>query len=96
MSYRSNNNDGLAILGAIFIVIFTIIITIFIAPFISFWLCYFGGWIAKVTIGTELVKALNTLFNTTYFTKDMIPMIAGALGWIGSFFKTMHITKKNK
>lgn len=93
MSYRSNNDgDGFVFLGAIF----AIIIVIFIAPFISFWLCYFGGWVAKVTIGAKLVEALNTLFNTTYFTKDMIPMAAGALGWIGNYFKSTHIgSRKN-
>ena len=66
---------------------------ILILPFISFWLSYFGGWVCKVTIGNTLVKALNILFNTTYFTTEMIPWIAGALGWIGGFFKTIQ---KNK
>ena len=66
-----------------------------ILPFISFWASYFGGWICKITIGNTLVKALNMLFNTAYFTKDMIPWIAGALGWIGGFFKSVN-TSKNK
>lgn len=93
MSYRgsNNNNDGFIVLGAIA----AIIMVIFIAPFISFWLCYFGGWVAKITIGAKLVEALNMLFNTTYFTKDMIPMVAGALGWIGSYFKTTNIKSKS-
>ena len=64
-----------------------------ILPFISFWLSYFGGWICKITIGNTLVKALNMLFNTAYFTKDMIPWIAGALGWIGGFFKSVNTSK---
>lgn len=66
-----------------------------ILPFISFWASYFGGWVCKITIGNTLVKALNMLFNTAYFTKDMIPWIAGALGWIGGFFKSIN-TSKNK
>lgn len=64
-----------------------------ILPFISFWASYFGGWICKITIGNTLVKALNILFNTAYFTKDMIPWIAGALGWIGGFFKSVNASK---
>ena len=64
-----------------------------ILPFISFWASYFGGWICKITIGNTLVKALNMLFNTAYFTKDMIPWIAGALGWIGGFFKSLNTSK---
>ena len=64
-----------------------------ILPFISFWASYFGGWICKITIGNTLVKALNMLFNTAYFTKDMIPWIAGVLGWIGGFFKSVNTSK---
>lgn len=64
-----------------------------ILPFISFWASYFGGWICKITIGNTLVKALNMLFNTAYFTKDMIPWVAGALGWIGGFFKSVSTSK---
>lgn len=89
---NSGGGIGLAIIGALFLV--TVIL--FITPFISFWLAYFGGWIAKVTIGTKLVAALNLLFNTDYFTKDMLPMMAGALGWIGSYFKSYPNIKNNK
>ena len=67
-----------------------------ILPFISFWASYFGGWICKITIGNTLVKALNILFNTTYFTAEMLPWIAGALGWIGGFFKATINLKDNK
>ena len=77
-----------------FLGVFTLIIGLFlILPFISFWASYFGGWICKITIGNTLVKALNMLFNTAYFTKDMIPWIAGALGWIGGFFKSVNTSK---
>lgn len=81
--------DIFKIIGGVAVIIGLILIL----PFISFWLSYFGGWICKVTIGNTLVKALNILFNTTYFTTEMIPWIAGALGWIGGFFKTIQ---KNK
>ena len=47
-------------------------------------------------IGDTLANALNTLFNTTYFHKEMLPMMAGALGWIGGYFKSVSsTTKKN-
>ena len=93
MSYRGSNNDnGFVVLGAIA----AIIMVIFITPFISFWLCYFGGWIAKITIGAKLVEALNMLFNTTYFIPDKLPLMAGALGWIGSYFKSTKEKHKEK
>lgn len=60
---------------------------VIILPFISFWLAYFGGWICTILIGDTLANGLNTLFNTTHFTKDMIPLCAATLGWIGGYFK---------
>lgn len=82
-------DDFLAILGAIALIIATVLVL----PFISFWLCYFGGWVASITIGNILTDGLNTLFQTTWFTKDMIPLCAGALGWIGSYFRTSNLGK---
>ena len=61
---------------------------VIILPFISFWLAYFGGWLCSLVIGDVLANGLNTLFNTTHFTKDIIPLCAATLGWIGGYFKT--------
>ena len=82
--------DLIKVIGAIAL----ICLLFLVMPFINFWLAYFGGWIAKLVIGTKLA-ALNILFNTTYFTAEMLPMMAGALGWIGSFFKST-VNFKNK
>lgn len=60
---------------------------VIVLPFISFWLAYFGGWICTILIGDTLANGLNSLFNTTHFTKDMIPLCAATLGWIGGYFK---------
>ena len=81
---------GLSIFG----IISMVIIIVLIVPFISFWISYFGGWITSIIIGDTLCKALNIIFNTAYFTKDMLPMIAGALGWIGGFFESYHSSLK--
>lgn len=56
-----------------------------IEPIAVFWMSYFFGWIASFVIGDSLCYALNTTFNAA-FTKDMIPLIAGAIGWIASYF----------
>lgn len=76
--------DFMTILGAIVL----IAITVIIMPFISFWLAYFGGWLASLVIGDSLCNALNTLFGTTRFVPAMLPWVAGALGWIGGYFKS--------
>jgi hypothetical protein len=67
---------------------------VIIMPFITFWLAYFGGWICSLVIGNVLTEGLNTLFNTTYFTKDMIPICAATLGWIGGYFKSTSVKTK--
>ena len=64
--------------------ILTIILVIFIIPFLAFWLCYFMGWISSLIIGKHIVAAF-AIFGINITTKQ-IPLIAGLLGWLGSFF----------
>lgn len=83
------NTNGLPILGLIFLVI----IIIFVVPWLSFWLAYFGGWVAKIIIGNQLVNGLELI--GIIISKDQIPLLAGILGWIGGFFKATSIKKGN-
>ena len=78
---------GKYVLNAISAVL-AIFISATLVPFVSFWFAYFGGWICSLVVGNELVEGLNLLFNTTHFTKDMIPLCAATFGWIGGYFKT--------
>ena len=80
--------SGWAIVG----VIAFFVVVIIIEPALLFWLGYFSGWLAKLVIGTKLVTAINMVFGTA-FTADMLPMIGGALGWIGGFFKSTTAAK---
>ena len=84
------NDSGWAIVG----VIAFLIVVIIIKPALLFWLGYFCGWLAKLIIGTKLVTAINMIFGTA-FTADMLPMIGGALSWIGSFFKSVSTASNN-
>lgn len=77
------------ILGAIAL----IVLIIFIGPWICFWLAYFGGWIAKITIGKYIVAGFK-LFGIT-IPLDKIPLAAGVLGWIGGFFKSSSAAYSN-
>ena len=85
------NVSGWAIVG----IITFFVVAIIIEPALLFWLGYFSGWLAKLVIGTKLVTAINMVFGTA-FTADMLPMIGGALGWIGGFFKSVRTASKNK
>ena len=82
--------SGFTLLGLIAL----IIILIFIAPWVSFWLAYFGGWISKIVIGNYIVKGFALLGITVPL--DKIPLLAGVLGWIGGFFKSVGSLKSNK
>lgn len=83
------NTGGLSIIGLITL----IIVIIFIAPWLSFWLAYFGGWIAKITIGKYLVSGFSLI--GLNLSIDSIPLLAGTLGWIGGFFKAISTSKNS-
>ena len=84
--------DIFGFIGALAILVLFFIVS----PFIYFWLSYFCGWITMHVIGVKLTMALNILFNTSYFTPQMLPMLSGALGWLGGFFKSITNIKNNK
>ena len=75
--------EGMGCLGVIVMAVIFIIFT----PLLSFVLCYFGGWLCKITFGPTLCHALNTLFNVSFFTPEKIPISAGARGWRGNYFR---------
>lgn len=83
--------EGKSILETILGIIGIIFLFLFIVPFINFWLCYFGGWIASMIIGDQLVKAFSMI--GFEISKDMLPWIAGLLGWIGGYFKEIKFNK---
>lgn len=84
------NSGALTVLGVIGVVV----LVLFIQPWLSFWLAYFCGWIAKLVIGKYLVAGLALLkFDIPL---DKIPLVAGVLGWVGSFFKSTINLNKNK
>lgn len=79
---------------AIITIILTIIFVWLIGPIIWFWCSWLAGFAAKITIGNFLVSALQLI--NIEITKDQIPWLAAALGWISSFFYTYKNNKKDK
>ena len=75
-------------------IVSVIILGIFL-PVIIFGVGWFGGWILMKIVGVAVVTGLNTLFGTTRFTPDIIPVVCGTLAVIGSFFKTTVNNSKN-
>lgn len=72
--------------------IIMIILILFIMPWLSFWLCYFIGWISKLVIGKHLIEGFALIGLTIPI--DKIPLLAGCIGWIASFF-AHYKTKDN-
>lgn len=83
-------------LAEVILILIGLAVLLIFMPFISYWCAYFGGWLASIVIGDTLCNALNTLFGTLRFHPEMLPQMAGALGWIGSFFKGTTKVKENK
>jgi hypothetical protein len=77
---------GLGFLGVVGLVLLFLLVY---SPLV-FGLGYLSGWLAKVTIGGPLIHGINAIFGTA-FTKDILPIMGGALAWIGSFFKSSSV-----
>lgn len=75
--------------------IISIIILSILLPVIIFGAGWLGGWVLMKIVGAAVINGLNTLFGTTRFTPDLIPVVCGTLAVIGSFFKTTVNNSKN-
>lgn len=66
-----------------------------LAPVITFGFAYVGGMILDAFVGEGLTKGLNIMFDTTRFTRDLIPLTCATLATIGKYFKANQ-TNNNK
>ena len=80
---------GLSVVGFIAL----IIVLLIVSPWIAFWLAYLGGWFAKILIGEHLVKGFAMI--GIAISTEKIPLIAGTLGWIGGYFKSVNYASKS-
>lgn len=80
--------------GVVIGTIIGVIIICIIAPIIIFGAGWFGGWILMKIVGGAVVTGLNTLFGTTRFMPDLIPVVCGVLAVVGSYFKTTVCSSK--
>lgn len=82
--------DDLSIFGAIALMVLLVIF----APFINFILCYFTGWLIKITFGATLCNGLALI--GINLSPSSLPLLCGTLGVIGSFFKSKTTVRKDK
>lgn len=63
-------------------------------PILTFGLGYLSGLVLNACVGQGLINGLNTIFGTTRFTRELIPVTCATLATIGSFFKTKVSSNK--
>ena len=73
---------------------FTAIVLLLLAPLLSFAGGCFTGLVLKWFVADAVVNGLNLLFNTTRFEPSTLPILCGALGVVGSFFKVSSVATK--
>lgn len=82
-------------LGTLLGIGFVIVVVIITTP-----LHVFGGWVAghiiKFFCGYFVANGMNMLFGTDRFTAEILPLIGGCLGFIGSFFKVSTSSSSKK
>lgn len=81
-----NTNKTLENVGAVTVIV-SFITFLVISPALTFAFAYVGGMIINFFVGEGLVKGLNLMFNTTRFTREMIPLTCATLATIGKYFK---------
>ena len=58
------------------------------SPVLTFGFAYLGGMILDWIVGAKLVNGLNLMFDTTRFTRELIPLTCATLATIGRYFKS--------
>lgn len=73
----------------------TVILLLVFAPVLTFAFAYIGGSLLDWLVGEKLVNGLNLMFDTTRFTRELIPLTCATLATIGRYFKSSMSNSNN-
>ena len=73
----------------------TVLLLLVFAPVLTFVFAYIGGMLLDWIVGEKLVNGLNLMFDTTRFTRDLIPLTCATLATIGRYFKSLVSNSNN-
>lgn len=73
----------------------TVLLLLVFAPVLTFVFAYIGGMLLDWIVGEKLVNGFNLMFNTTRFTRDLIPLTCATLATIGRYFKSSMSNSNN-
>ena len=93
---KNSNLEKVGIVSIVSGVVVTFIGLLVFAPVITFGFAYLGGMILDWIVGKKLVNGLNLMFDTTRFTRDLIPLTCATLATIGRYFKSSQTNNNNK
>ena len=87
-------NSSLETVGIISVIAGFTALLVF-SPVLTFLCAYVGGMLLDWIVGAKLVDGLNLMFNTTRFTRDLIPLTCATLATIGKYFKANQSNTNN-
>ena len=93
---KNSKLEKVGIVSIVSGVVVTFIGLLVFAPVITFGFAYLGGIILDWIVGEKLVNGLNLMFDTTRFTRDLIPLTCATLATIGRYFKSSQTNNNNK
>ena len=93
---KNSKLEKVGIVSIVSGVVVTFIGLLVFAPVITFGFAYLGGMILDWIVGDKLVNGLNLMFDTTRFTRDLIPLTCATLATIGRYFKSSQTNNNNK
>ena len=73
----------------------TVLLLLVFAPVLTFVFAYIGGMLLDWIVGEKLVNGLNLMFDTTRFTRELIPLTCAPLATIGRYFKSSMSNSNN-
>lgn len=87
-------NSSLETVGIVSVIAGFIALLVF-SPVLTFLCAYVGGMLLDWIVGAKLVNGLNLMFDTTRFTRDLIPLTCATLATIGRYFKASQSNTNN-
>ena len=93
---KNSKLETVGIVSIVSGVVVTFIGLLVFAPVITFGFAYLGGMILDWIVGEKLVNGLNLMFDTTRFTRDLIPLTCATLATIGRYFKSSQTNNNNR
>lgn len=87
-------NSSLETVGIVSVIAGFIALLVF-SPVLTFLCAYVGGMLLDWIVGAKLVDGLNLMFDTTRFTRDLIPLTCATLATIGRYFKASQSNTNN-